>query len=89
MEMENIMDTVIVSTINALANGMSKSWIDQDFIKEFKRITGWTVDVENIHGVHKAAKKALKATKNLRLGWTTEHVVVLMLEFAARLKVEW
>ena len=77
---------VIIATIHALAAGMHKSWVAQDFVDEFNKITGMNIaSMAEMHGVHKAARKALRDMGNVftPYGWSNEHVAVLVHTFAA------
>ena len=62
---------LIVTTIFALANGMHRSWISE----EFKNLVG-----EEIRRPHHAAKHALKQMAQIdsRNGWSDEHVHMLL-----------
>ena len=77
---------IIVTTIHALSAGMHKSWVVKDFVDEFNKITGINIaSMDEIHGVHKAARKALRDIGHVftPYGWSEENVVVLVHTFAA------
>lgn len=73
---------LIITTIYALANGMHKSWISQDFCDALMSVHASElsdIKAEELCRVHKAARKALKALSKLPSphGWDEIHVVLL------------
>ena len=78
-------DQIIVTTIYALSCGMNKDWVSKDFVEEFNKITKMHIgSMDEIHRVHKAARKALDTLNKVhaRYGWDNVHVELLCQTFA-------
>lgn len=71
---------IIVTTIFALENGLHRSWLSDEFANALMSVCNIPeVKLVELHHIHKAAKKALKALDNIPApsGWSGEHVALL------------